>query len=148
MRSTPLNVLQADCFQMPFNLRRHFLQLKYGCNIFSSKGHPSASILEASSSDNAGNNPVVVIRSFNGVTKRDRILLHARVGQFLQSLSSSVFSPLLNSDIPYWLLIKPNVDLTLSNIINKRMSPLVIRQHSLEFIHGWNHYLSIYTDTS
>jgi ribonuclease HI len=148
MRSTPLNVLQADCFQMPFNLRRHFLQLKYGCKIFSSKNHPSASILEASPNDNAGNKPVVVLRSFSGVTKRDRILLHARVGQFLQSLSSSLFSPLLNNPIPYWLLIKPNVDLTLSNIINKRMSPLVIRQHSLEFIHGWSNYLSIYTDAS
>jgi hypothetical protein len=146
MRTTPLNVLQVDCLEMPLHLRRQLLQLQYCNKVSSILNPPSSSILKPDwRGDCPPNRP-------NGIAQKrttpERIPLYLKVETFLNSLTSTIFNSLLVNPIPYWFLLKPSIDISLTFNINKKLSPVVIKHYALEFISKWDNYLHIYTDAS
>lgn len=127
LKGTPLAALQVDTGEAPLPIRWEGLLLKYSFKTLADPNHPTVRVLQDNQS-----------------------CIGQVVSQFLQSENIQNIDKLITiSSDPPWELPPINIDISLSNKINKKSSSSTIcHSAALEFMEKWEGFRQIFTDGS
>ena len=126
MRCTSISSIQVECGEMPLQLRREEIALKYALKIEAEEDHPAKAILL-----NKGRK-----------IKRKQITFYKETKEFLHSLPSKVPQRKIDTSPP-WHTKQPAICTVLRNLINKNMSPDEISATSIDHMNGFLNFFTI-----
>ena len=132
MRCTSISSIQVECGEMPLQLRREEIALKYALKIEAEEDHPAKAILL-----NKGRK-----------IKRKQMTFYKETKDFIQSLPSKVPQRKIDTSPP-WHTKQPKICTELKNLINKNMSPDKIIATSIDHMNDHdNSAIRCFTDGS
>jgi ribonuclease HI len=134
MRSTSVDAIQQECGELPFNLRRKRLLLRYTTKLQSTTNNPATEILQDSWENHYG--------KFKSGTES----VFLQTTQFHSTIQQLAAAEINN--IPPWKRSNINTDTSLHNIICNQENTEIKKQLALDYIQQYELHLQIYTDGS
>jgi ribonuclease HI len=130
MKCSPVSALQVECGEKPLELRRESFQLKYAIKVKTIKDHPAAGILKE-------RKPI----------KREKSSFSKKTKPFLMELKYQIEGPNV-PNFPPWRNTKPDVNIKLQTLTNKKMPPEIKNNVVSKFISNYDDHIKCFTDGS
>jgi ribonuclease HI len=134
LKSTAIEAKENECGELPLKLNILRKQLRYAVKISVSTNNKSIEILTDSWKNYYGNRPIEK-RSFHTI-------VHTTLENIGKIEGERLFS------LPPWQRPTVSINTSLSTIINKQDTNIIIKQYTLQTLEEYNNHIHIYTDGS
>jgi exonuclease III/ribonuclease HI len=135
MPSTSIAAMQNECGENPLKYRRLEAQIKQAIKIKTLPNHPAKDILEDHWT------------LFYGNFRSQREPMAVKIKDFFE-INKHSYEEIEIQPSPPWLLKTVEIDLSISERINKKDTPDIVKSVALEHIDDYKYYKHIYTDGS